>query len=62
MPIEIGDITLSRIHKMTTIEQANFASHRIPGLDGNVVQNMGRDSVRLQIEGIYFGDVAPRKP
>ncbi len=58
MPIEIGGIGLSRVHKITTLESADFASHRIPGLDGNVVQNMGRHSVQLQIEGIFYGDEA----
>lgn len=58
MPIEIASIQLKRIHKITTLEAANFVSHRIPGLNGNVVQNLGRDSVRLQIEGIFYGVTA----
>lgn len=58
MPIEIGGINLSRIHKITTLEQADFASHRVPGLEGNIVQNMGRNSVRLRIEGIHYGSEA----
>ncbi|MEL6863844.1 MAG: hypothetical protein AAFP19_05465 [Bacteroidota bacterium] len=43
---------------MATVEQADFANHRIPGLEGTVVQDMGRHSVRLYIEGIYYGDSA----
>ena len=58
MPIEIAGIRLERIHKINTLEQADFVSHRIPGLEGNVVQNMGRNSVCLQIEGIFYGDTA----
>ena len=58
MPIELAGITLHRIHKITTLERADFVSHRIPGLEGNVVQDMGRDSVVLQIEGIFYGATA----
>ncbi len=55
MPIELAGIQLNRVHKIVTLEQPAFAYHRIPGLLGNVVQDLGRDSVRLQIEGIFFG-------
>ena len=55
MPIELAGIELNRIHKIHTLEKADFASHRIPGSDGNVVQNMGRESVVMQIEGIFYG-------
>lgn len=58
MPIEIADISLTKVHKIQTLEQADFVSHRIPGLNGNVVQDMGRHAVRLHIEGIYFGENA----
>lgn len=58
MPVEIGGITLTRIHKIKTLEKASFASHRLPGLEGNVVQNMGRASVRILLEGIYYGATA----
>jgi hypothetical protein len=58
MPVELAGIGLKRIHRITTLEQADFVSHRIPGLEGNVVQNMGRDSVHLEIEGIFYGATA----
>lgn len=58
MPVEIAGITLHRIHRITTLEKADFVSHRVPGLEGNLVQNMGRNSVILQIEGIFFGSSA----
>ena len=58
MPIELAGISLPRIHRVTTREQADFVSHRIPGLEGNVVQDMGRQSVRLKIEGIFYGATA----
>ena len=52
MPIEIGGIQLNRVHRLATLEQAALVSHRIPGLEGSVVQNMGRASVQLEVEGI----------
>ena len=58
MPIELAGIQLNRIHRITTLEQGAFVYHRIPGLEGDVVQNLGRDSVRLRIEGIFYGDSA----
>lgn len=58
MAIEIGGISLSRIHRIRTVERADFVRHRVPGLEGDLVQDMGRASVRLNIEGIYYGDAA----
>lgn len=58
MPIELGGIILNRIHRMSTSEQTNFVSHRVPGLDGDISQNMGRPSVKISIEGIFYGDGA----
>ncbi len=56
MAIEIAGIQLNRVHQIETIEQNNFVYHQIPGKQGNLVQNFGRDSVRLQIKGIFYGN------
>lgn len=58
MAIELGDIRLGRVHRVATVEQAGLVHHRLPGLTGNVVQDLGRDSVRLVIEGIFYGPTA----
>ncbi|MEW6491447.1 MAG: DNA circularization N-terminal domain-containing protein [Cyanobacteriota bacterium] len=55
MAVELANIQLNRVHKIATLEQAALVHHRVPGLAGNVVQDLGRDSVRLQIEGIFYG-------
>ena len=55
MAIELASIQLNRVHKIDTLEQAAVVYHRVPGLEGDVTQNLGRDSVRLQIEGIFYG-------
>lgn len=56
MAIEIAGIQLNRVHQIETIEQNNFVYHQIPGKQGNLVQNFGRDSVRLQVQGIFYGN------
>lgn len=58
MAIELARIQLNRVHKIATLEQAALVYHRVPGLEGNVVQELGRDSVRLQLEGIFYGSKA----
>jgi len=58
MPIEIGGIQLNRVHRLATLEEAALAAHRIPGLEGSVVQDLGRASVQLQVEGIFYGATA----
>ena len=58
MSIEIDGIKFPRVHRLRTVEQAAFVYHRLPGQAGNTVQNLGRDSVCLQIEGIFYGPTA----
>lgn len=58
MPIEVAGISLHRVHAVRTREEADFVRHRIPGLDGDIVQDMGRKSVRLRISGMFFGEEA----
>ncbi|MEH2168018.1 MAG: DNA circularization N-terminal domain-containing protein [Nostoc sp.] len=55
MTIEIGGIKLNRVHRIVTLETADLILHRIPGKAGNMIQDLGRDSVRLQINGIFYG-------
>jgi len=58
MTIELAGIQLNRVHRIATLERATLVRHRVPGLEGNLVQNLGRDSVQLQIEGIFYGATA----
>ena len=55
MGIELGGIKLNRVHRIVTLEQADLVSHRVPGMTGNIIQDLGRDSVRLKISGIFYG-------
>lgn len=58
MAIEIAGIKLSKVHKIFTLEKSDFKRYRIPGLNGELAQDLGRQSVRLQIEGIFYGQTA----
>jgi coenzyme F420-reducing hydrogenase delta subunit len=58
MPIQLADLTLNRVHRITTLEQSAFVHHRVPGSTGDVLQDMGRRSVRLRIDGICVGGTA----
>jgi hypothetical protein len=58
MPIHVADLTLSRVHRIVTLEEAAFVHHRVPGAEGDVLQDLGRRSVRLRIEGICYGPAA----
>jgi hypothetical protein len=58
MPIELAGIQLNRIHQIETLEQGNFIYHRVPGSQGNITQNIGRDSVCLKLQGIFYGPKA----
>jgi Prealbumin-like fold domain/DNA circularisation protein N-terminus len=55
MPIELAKIQLNRVHQIDTLERAALVHHAVPGLEGSLTQNLGRDSVRLRIEGIFYG-------
>lgn len=58
MPIEIAKTQLHQIHYLSTVEQANWVAHHVPGRDGTVTQDLGRASVRLDIRGICYGPQA----
>ncbi|MES0488419.1 MAG: DNA circularization N-terminal domain-containing protein [Leptospirales bacterium] len=58
MAIELAEIELKRVHRIVTQEPTAFVRHAIPGMDGDMVQNLGRGSVRLLIEGIFYGPEA----
>jgi hypothetical protein len=58
MPVEIGKVTLDRLTHVAVREQADIVCHRVPGLDGDLSQTLGRSSVELQLTGIFYGPTA----
>lgn len=55
MPVELGKLQLTKIHHIRTLENADFVYQRVPGMAGNAIQDLGRASVRLQLDGIFYG-------
>ncbi len=55
MAVELGPLSLERLTHIAVAEQARLARHAVPGLAGDLVQVLGRPSVQLHIEGVFFG-------
>ena len=56
---QTGKITEVRSVRNINIQQRrNIVEHRIPGLEGNIFQDMGRDPVRIAFEGTLQGKSA----
>lgn len=61
MAVELGQISLDKLTRVTVSERARIVYHRIPGLAGDLAQVLGRPSVQVRLEGIFFGaDAAER--
>ncbi len=73
MSLELDGITLIRhvrdpdtgvstlvhsVHNINVSEKRSIVEHRIPGLQGNVLQDLGREPVRIAFEGLIFGEEA----
>jgi len=55
MAVELGPLSLERLTHIAVAEQARLARHAVPGMAGDLVQVLGRPSVQIHIEGIFFG-------
>lgn len=61
MALELGSITLDRLTAVQVDEAARLVHHAVPGLAGDLAQRLGRPSVRVHLEGVFFGaDAAVR--
>lgn len=61
MAVELGSLSLDRLTNIEVVEHARLSRHAVPGLAGDLVQTMGRPSVELHIDGVFFGaDAADR--
>jgi hypothetical protein len=56
MAIELNGIELTQVHKITTLESGGFVNHKVPGMQGEISQDLGRHALQLQIDGIFYGD------
>lgn len=58
MPISLAEIELNSIQNIKTDETQALVKHRIPGLQGDIIQYLGRHPTRISFEGIFKGDEA----
>ena len=55
MAIEVGSISLEKITRVSVRETGRIVHHQVPGLAGSFAQVLGRPSVEIELEGIFFG-------
>ncbi len=49
---------VNSVHNINISEKRSIVEHRIPGMQGSVLQDMGREPVRISFEGLVFGEDA----
>jgi hypothetical protein len=55
MSLEIAGVQLDKLVSIEASETARFARHAVPGMDGDLTQELGRPSVRICVRGIFYG-------
>ncbi len=58
MTIELGDLSLDHLTHIQVHEQARIARHPVPGMSGDLSQALGRPSVEIIFQGIFYGENA----
>lgn len=58
MTVELGGITLDLLTAVSVQEQARIVHHGVPGMAGDLAQTLGRPSVVVNLEGIFYGATA----
>ncbi len=56
MSIEINGTELRLVHRVTTLEDGGYVQQTVAGMDGDITQDFGRRSLKIQIEGIFYGN------
>ncbi len=51
----LDDLALPQVQEIAVIERRTLAEHKPPGMDGSVLQNMGRRPTRLALWGVASG-------
>ena len=54
----VDDVELELVQEITTYDLRNLAEHKPPGMDGNLLQNLGRRPTRLVLWGVATGPEA----
>jgi hypothetical protein len=61
MAVELAGILLDKLTRVDVREQARLVRHAVPGLSGELTQNLGRPSVAVSFRGIFYGAEAGAK-
>lgn len=55
MAFELAGIALEKLLRVEVRERARFARHGVPGMSGDLAQDLGRPSVALAFQGVFYG-------
>jgi hypothetical protein len=58
MPITLAEIELTGVQDIKTDETRSLVKHRVPGMEGDLVQNLGRRPTSISFAGIFKGEEA----
>jgi hypothetical protein len=56
----LDDLELPQVQEMATLDRRALTEHKPPGMDGSLLQNMGRRPTRLALWGVATGPDAQR--
>ena len=51
----LDDLELPQVQEIATLDRRALAEHKAPGMDGSLLQNMGRRPTRLTLWGVATG-------
>ena len=54
----LGDVELRTVQHIGTVERRALVEHRVPGMAGSALQDLGRPSTSIKLEGVLFGEGA----
>lgn len=58
MAVELAGISLENITQVSVRQRARIVQHPIPGMNGDLTQTLGRPSVEVTFQGIFYGENA----
>ncbi len=61
MAVQLGSVALEHLTDVDVRDRTRLARHPVPAMAGDLVQQLGRPSVDLVLEGSFFGSEAARQ-
>ena len=55
MAVRLGNIEIEKLTQVAVRERARIIRHDVPGLEGDLSQTLGRSSVEVVLDGIFYG-------